>query len=128
MQALCQWEVQRDESEQALADFLGACEAAGSEARYATQLVNAYLARRAGIDQSIAAATAHWNLERISPVERNIMRVAVIELSGGEVPPKVALNEAIEIGREYGGQDSPRFINGVLDEILKRHQGSESED
>ena len=47
------------------------------------------------------------------------MRVAVVELCSNEVPHKVVLNEAIEIGREYGGAESPRFINGVLDEVLK---------
>ena len=72
------------------------------------------------MDGQIAGAAKRWDLERISLVERNIMRVAVVELSAGRVPPKVVLDEAIEIGREFGGADSPRFINGVLDEILKR--------
>ncbi len=48
------------------------------------------------------------------------MRIAVVEMQGEQVPPKVALNEAIEVGRLYGGAESPRFINGVLDKILSR--------
>ncbi len=56
----------------------------------------------------------------MSPVERNVMRVAVVELMEGDTPPKVAVNEAIEIGKEFGGQESPRFINGILDEVLRR--------
>jgi N utilization substance protein B len=47
------------------------------------------------------------------------MRAAIVELSGGEVPANVVLDEAIEIGREYGGGDSPRFINGVLDAVFQ---------
>ncbi|MHC4090857.1 MAG: transcription antitermination protein NusB [Planctomycetota bacterium] len=66
----------------------------------------------------------HWELARLSPVERNLIRVALGELAGGEVPPKVVINEAIEIGREYGGADSPRFINGILDALWKE-DGSE---
>ncbi len=62
------------------------------------------------------------------PVERNVMRVAVIELLDDKVPPKVALNEAIEIGREFGGADSPRFINGVLDEVLTRIREADKDD
>lgn len=120
MQALCQWDVQRAESVEELREFIeeqGAPEAAG---RYATELVEAVWSRREQVDERIAAASRAWELTRISPVERNVMRVAVVELLDEKVPPKVALNEAIEIGREYGGAESPRFINGVLDEVLTR--------
>jgi len=120
MQALCQWDVQGDESPETLDDFFAAQEASEAAAGYAKELVGAYWSRHQGIDDRIAAAATKWDLSRISPVERNVMRVALVELLGEEIPPKVALNEAIEIGREYGGADSPRFINGVLDTVFKR--------
>lgn len=63
----------------------------------------------------------------MSPVDRNAMRVAVTELLDGTTPAKVALNEAIEIGREFGGRDAPRFINGVLDAVFKTHEVGERE-
>lgn len=119
MQALCQWDVQGDESPKVLDDFLTAREASASPRGYATELVTGFWSRREEIDGRIAGAAQRWDLARICPVERNIMRVAVVELLSGLVPPKVVLDEAIEIGREFGGADSPRFINGVLDEILK---------
>lgn len=122
MQALCQWDVQGDESLETLDDFLTAQEASGAAADYAKKLVGEYWSRHQGIDDRIAAAATKWKLSRISPVERNVMRVALVELLGEEVPQKVVLNEAIEIGREYGGADSPRFINGVLDVVFKRLQ------
>ena len=122
MQALCQWDVQGDESPEMLDDFLTAREASEVAAGYAKKLVREYWSRHQGIDDRIAAAATRWKLSRISPVERNVMRVALVELLGEEVPQKVVLNEAIEIGREYGGADSPRFINGVLDVIFKRLQ------
>lgn len=120
MQALCQWDVQRDESPAALDDFLVAQEASEAAADYARELVEAFWAQRQRVDDRIIAAATKWDLARISPVERNVMRVTIVELLAGTVPPNAALDEAIEIGREYGGADSPRFINGVLDVVLKR--------
>jgi N utilization substance protein B len=70
------------------------------------------------IDQLIAQCTEHWDLERLALVDRNILRAAVWELGWQpEVPPKVAINEAIEIAKKFGTRESGRFINGVLDRI-----------
>jgi N utilization substance protein B len=120
MQALCQWDVQRDESQGVLDDFLAAQEAPDAVVDYAKKLVQAYWSQRQRVDDRIVAAATNWDLPRISPVERNVMRVAIVEFLTADVPPKVALDEAIEIGREFGGADSPRFVNGVLDVILRR--------
>ena len=119
MQALCQWDVQQDASSDSLADFLAAREVSPGACGYATDVVESFWRQRGVVDQTIATAAQKWEFSRISTLERNIMRVAVVELFDRRVPPKVALDEAIEIGREYGGADSPRFINGVLDKILK---------
>ena len=54
----------------------------------------------------------------MSPVDRNVLRVAVVELLVGDVPPRAVLDEAIEIGKEFGDRDSSRFINGILDQVL----------
>ena len=119
MQALCQWDVQRDESHEALLDFLAEQSDGGHAIVFATSLVDAYWRQHAEVDGYIAGAAEKWTLSRISTVERNAMRVAIVEMLGGDVPPRVAIDEAIEIGKEYGGADSPRFINGVLDKVLK---------
>ena len=119
MQALCQWEVQGDASLQVLAEFLAVQDASPAAFAYATELVQAFWRQREEIDRRIASASIKWDLARISPVERNVMRTAIVELLGGEIPAKVVLDEAIEIGREYGGEDSPRFINGVLDAVFQ---------
>ncbi len=120
MQALCQWEVQKDESLESLDDFLTAGDPADSVVDYAKRLVLAYLEKRQGIDDRISAAAENWSLSRMSPVERNAMRLAIAEMLDDTIPAKVALDEAIEIGREYGGAESPRFINGVLDLVMRR--------
>ena len=119
MQALCQWDVQQDSSLDSLGDFLAAREASFGARGYATRIVELFWKQRERIDGTIAGAVQKWRLSRISTAERNIMRVAVVELLEGRVPPKAVLDEAIEVGREYGGSESPRFINGVLDKILK---------
>lgn len=118
MQALAEWEVQGVESDDSLMDLFRACDGEPAASAYATTLVRAFWGDRKRIDELIAKSTAHWEFARLSSVDRNVMRVAVAELYHTDVPPKVAVNEAIEIAREFGGEDSPRFVNGVLDQIL----------
>lgn len=127
MQALCQWDTQRDNSPEALASVFASLNASGATAAHAEKLATAYWGRHKGIDRRISDVSTGWDLARMSPVDRNVMRIAIVEMLDPTVPPKVALNEAIEIGREYGGQDSPRFINGVLDAVLVRLKNKEAE-
>ena len=70
-------------------------------------------------DQLIRQYSEHWELDRMAVVDRNLLRMAVHELLAGEVPPKVAINEAIEIAKKFGTEESSRFVNGVLDRIRK---------
>lgn len=74
------------------------------------------------IDAMIESQSAHWRMHRMAVVDRNLLRIAVYEIhfSEGQIPPKVAMNEAIEISRKYGNTDSPSFINGLLDQIARR--------
>ncbi len=127
MQALCQWEVQHDTSSPSLIDFLERETDRRSVLTYALSLAESFWKEHGPIDTMIAGAADKWDFSRISTVERNIMRVAVVEMLGGDVPRKVALNEAIEIGREFGGADSPRFINGVLDKVFHDLPGTMGE-
>ncbi|MFQ5461886.1 MAG: transcription antitermination factor NusB [Phycisphaerae bacterium] len=126
MQALCQWDAQQDQSAEALAAFLEAQHAHYKAVAYATQLVQAFWEDPGRVDRLIEAAATDWSLTRMATVERNTMRVAVVELLHQVTPAKVALDEAIEIGKEYGGQESPGFINGVLDRVLKNVEGDKS--
>ncbi len=88
------------------------------EARaFAAELVDSVLSHREHLDQCIVAATEHWDLNRIAPVERNVLRIGCTELRSGNVPPKVALDEAVELGKRFGGRDSGGFVNGILERI-----------
>ncbi len=85
---------------------------------YAETLARGVVAHREGLDRLIAARAEHWTLARMPLVDRNILRLAVYEfLHGSDVPERVALDEAIELAKAYGGEDSGRFVNGILDRI-----------
>jgi len=90
-----------------------------AEARaFADALVRGSKEHQPRIDELIARYAEHWDLDRMAVVDRNILRLAVYELMlDAAVPPKVAINEAIEIAKKFGTAESGRFINGVLDRI-----------
>jgi transcription antitermination protein NusB len=76
------------------------------------------------IDQEIERSMENWRLSRLSRVDRSVLRLAVSELLySGEVPAKVALQEGIRLAGQYGGEESHRFVNGVLDAVYRRHGG-----
>jgi N utilization substance protein B len=98
---------------------------APSEVRtFAEQLVAGTVQNLGQIDGIIQRASKNWRLERMARVDRNVLRLATYELSFVvEVPAKVVINEAIEVAKRYGAQESPAFVNGLLDRIsqeLKR--------
>ena len=107
MQFLCQLDVQGDGAAGQLDEFLAAAEVSPATAEYAGRLARTAWDQHQQLDRCISRQLERWALDRLSPVERNVIRVALAELPGGQVPPKVVINEAIEIGREYGGGDSP---------------------
>lgn len=88
---------------------------------YAEALVDGVLQHKAEIDAKIQSASRHWKMERMASVDRNVLRLAVFELKFAEPlqSPQVAINEAIEIAKQYGTTDSGAFVNGVLDPIAK---------
>lgn len=120
MQVLCQQDVQGETGSHETLDLLAELSKSDRAKRYAAKLIDAYRQSHDQVDSAIAAAATNWTLKRVAAVERNTMRVAVVEMRSGDVPSKVAINEAIEIVKEYGGADSTRFVNGVLDTIYKK--------
>jgi len=90
---------------------------------FAEQLVEGVYLHQSEIDQLITSASEHWRLERMSIVDRNVLRLALYEmLHCPEIPPKVSINEAVDLGKSFGSADSGAFINGVLDRILAELQ------
>lgn len=70
------------------------------------------------LDLRIQEVSANWKLSRMSLIDRNVLRLAIYELLNTDTPQKVVMNEAIELAKKYGSQDSGRFVNGLLDKIV----------
>ncbi len=82
-------------------------------------LYDGVVTHAAEIDSKLSAAAENWRLPRMAPVDRNVLRLGAFELLfDPETPPKVALDEAIELVRRYGDKDSPAFVNGILDRLI----------
>lgn len=76
------------------------------------------------VDARVSSALDNWRLERVGKIDRAILRIGAVEiLYIEEVPSKVSIQEAIRLAEAYGGEDSPRFVNGVLDALFKGHEG-----
>jgi N utilization substance protein B len=79
-------------------------------------------AEREGLDETIAEYAKGWTVDRIAPLDLNVMRVALFEIEEGTVPVEVAIDEAVEIAKEYCGADAPKFINGILGAIVRERE------
>lgn len=135
LQVLYQWDVTKrpmDEAIRAFYDTLrtgGTAPEAGDDAEEDVRLTGRdefmeELARGASqmapdIDHRIAEKSAHWKLERMPIVDRNILRLGIYEMSRQETPPAVVIDEALELARQFSGEESVAFINGVLDAVHK---------
>ncbi len=85
---------------------------------YALELLEGVYVKRADVDSVIKKHASNWRLERIDLTDRNVLRIAVYEMIYcDDVPPEVAINEAVEIAKRFGTGDSPSFVNGVLDAV-----------
>ena len=98
----------------------------GTEDEYirasAMEMANGSWEQRASIDAQVERVAPQWPPRRQPGVDRNLIRMAVWELTNTETPPKVVLDEAIELAKKYSTEQSPAFINGVLDAVLKEHR------
>ena len=87
---------------------------------FAKGLLAGIVERRKEVDGIIAGCARNWRLDRMAMVDRNILRIGVYELMfSNDVPPKVAINEAVELAKRFGAEDSAPFVNGILDAVHK---------
>lgn len=88
---------------------------------FAESIVNGVIENQKEIDQLITTYAPEWPLDQITVVDRNVLRIGIFELKfSPEIPPKVAINEAIELAKTFGGESSGKFVNGVLGTIFKK--------
>jgi N utilization substance protein B len=118
VQFLYQQDIHGDHTSDLSKDFWAFREAKTSVREYAETLIAGVNANLAGVDARIVKFVENFGIARLAAVDRNILRLAIYEMFHCmETPPVVAINEAIEIARKFGGEDSSRFVNGVLDKI-----------
>ena len=88
---------------------------------YAKTLVEGVLKHVKAIDEKISQYATNWQLKRMAVIDRNVMRIGLFELQyTSDIPPKVAINEAVELAKKYGDLESSKFVNGILDKIHKK--------
>jgi transcription antitermination protein NusB len=120
VQYLYQREVHGDESDEGLQEFYKLRGISPSARKFSDELLAGWLRDRARIDDLISRNCRNFALNRLSAVDRNVLRIASHELIGRpDTPPAVVINEAIEIAKKYSSADSGRFVNGVLDNIRR---------
>jgi len=118
MQALFYMDMQNDASLQMLESFCENFQPPKKVHPFFMALVNGVLENRREIDNLIERYSKNWKLNRMSGVDRNVMRIAVYELLCCEdIPPKVSINEAVDVGKKFGTEESGAFINGIMDSI-----------
>ncbi|MEO8457257.1 MAG: transcription antitermination factor NusB [Chloroflexota bacterium] len=118
MQALFQLDVVGHEPEHSLDQLLEGFETSTETRAFASELVKGVLANRERIDEVLKETAPAFPIDQLAVVDRNILRLAIYEiLIDNNVPMRAAINEAIELAKEYGGENSPKFINGVLGSV-----------
>jgi transcription antitermination protein NusB len=93
-------------------------------AEFARELVAGVLQHRTQVDRELQAIAAAWPLEQMSAIDRNILRIGIYDClyTSERVPMRVAINEAVELAKRYGSDSAPRFVNGVLGQLVRTHQ------
>ncbi|MCA1808004.1 MAG: transcription antitermination factor NusB [Lentisphaerae bacterium] len=116
IQVLFQLDFNPEPPEQALAGFWRERKADERSRRFMEELVLGVREHIGRLDEVIRRHAANWDLNRISAVDRNVLRLGLYEINyRPDVPPVVAINEAVDIAKRFGGDDSGKFVNGILD-------------
>lgn len=94
---------------------------------FARELVAGVRKRRGEIDEMLEKTAAHWSLKRMAATDRNVLRLGAFELLQGDTPPKVVVDEAVELAKRFGSAQSSQFVNGILDKVMhsQKEKGEE---
>ncbi len=123
LQVLYAWEVRGGADLRAVArNVLAHRRVAQASRPYIDRLLDTVAEHRDALDATIQDSLTNWRLERLSLIDRNVLRLAAAEmLYFDDVPPLVSIQEAVKLAEKYGTGDSPRFVNGVLDALMRDH-------
>ena len=122
LQMLFEWEMGRQPCERIEKGFWKNARAEKSTRSFANQLFEGAVAEAPALDELIARHAANWRLERIAAIDRAILRLAIHELRAAATPPRVVINEALELSKKFSSEEAAAFINGILDTIHKSQE------
>jgi N utilization substance protein B len=125
LQVLFEWDMRGEPVDQAISNYYNSLYSEESETqlkpdRFMEELVRGTVEKAPQIDRQIQAKAEHWRLERMAVVDRNILRLAIFELMQNAVPAPIVIDEALELARQFSGEESMAFINGVLDAVRRQ--------
>jgi N utilization substance protein B len=89
---------------------------------FALSLLDGVREHRADLDRVLTAKAEHWTLERMAVVDRNILRLGAYEILHTDTPKRVIINEAVELAKLFGAEQSPAFVNAILDRVMHERQ------
>ncbi len=119
MQMLFQWDMSEQEPAELEAKFWRAAKATESTRAFANRLFEGAVQDTAAIDELIVKQAENWRLERLAVIDRAILRLAIYELRTTDTPPKVILNEAVDLAKKFSSEEAGSFVNGILDAVRK---------
>ncbi|HTQ59418.1 MAG TPA: transcription antitermination factor NusB [Candidatus Solibacter sp.] len=119
MQMLFQWDMSQQEPAKLEAKFWRAAKASDSTRAFANRLFEGAVRDTAAIDELIVKQAENWRMERLAVIDRAILRLAIFELRTTDTPPKVIMNEAVELAKKFSSEEASSFVNGILDAIHK---------
>ena len=119
MQMLFQWDMSRQEPAKLEGKFWRTAKAVDSTRVFANKLFEGAAKDADELDALIVQHAKNWRLERMAIIDRAVLRLAIFELRAGETPPKVILNEAVELAKKFSSEDAGAFVNGILDAVRK---------
>lgn len=122
MQAIYEWNFRQDVDldeliERSISEFSN-----DVDSKYIRDLINGVIKNSKTIDKEIETCAPEWPIEQISHIDKSILEIAIFELThSDDIPPKVAINEAVELAKQFGNNNSSKFINGVLGSVYNRY-------
>ena len=120
LQLLYQIEITKQDIKESLDNYFSAYSQPQDIVEFTSRIVSGVIESKQDLDALIKKYVKNWGIDRMAIIDRNILRLACLEIMRfQDVPPKVAINEAIELAKRFGDMDSPRFVNGILDKIYK---------
>jgi transcription antitermination protein NusB len=119
MQMLFQWDMSQQDPAKLEGKFWKSAKAADKTREFANQLFEGAAKEIAALDEIIGKHCENWRFERLAAIDRAILRLAIHEMSSSDTPPKVVLNEAVELAKKFSSEESGAFVNGVLDSVHK---------